>query len=297
MYEDRVLAFIDVLGFADAVKRTIKKGKEDQAETKRIAKLFEFIQFSLNHDKDPKYSLPKNSKIVNHFSDSIVISYLLNENLGIHNILFDIYLIQYNAMMDGFLLRGAIVCDKVYHTETVIFGPAMVRAYDLERKIAIYPRIILDNKIIDIVNNFSEIYYKKDMTNWLLDGFIKNDFDGQYYLDYFFYMEPGKDEVIEENFLRFSLIGRIIKSIEKIDSIGVKSKYLWLKEKYDEAFNNEVNKLTDKKLSSLTDDFIKDYKAGKFSDNFIKDLEIQLKKSYDEFIKKENVDLRESNKK
>ena len=297
MYEERVLAFIDVLGFSDAVKKTIKNGKENKKETERISKLLKFIQYSLNHDKEPKYSLPKNSKIVNQFSDSIVVSYLMNEDLGIHNILFDIYLLQYNAMIDGFLLRGAIVCDKVYHTETTVFGPAMLRAYDLERKMANYPRIILDDKINNIVSNFCKKHHIQDENNWLLNGFIKKDFDGQYYLDYFFYMEPDKDEIIEENFMRFACINRIIEDIEKIDNVGVKSKYLWLKEKYDEAYNNEVNKQVDKKLKKATDDFIKNYKAGKYNDDFIKDLEIHLKKSLNGFIKKENADLRESDEK
>jgi hypothetical protein len=39
-------------------------------------------------------------------------------------------------LYNGFLLRGAVVCDKVYHTENKVFGPALVKAYEMEKTLA-----------------------------------------------------------------------------------------------------------------------------------------------------------------
>jgi hypothetical protein len=52
MYEDRVLAFIDVLGFSGAINNTIKNDTEDETETKRIDNLIKELQWDLNFEKD-----------------------------------------------------------------------------------------------------------------------------------------------------------------------------------------------------------------------------------------------------
>nr|WP_317187917.1 hypothetical protein [Acinetobacter gerneri] len=45
------------------------------------------------------------------------------------------------------LLRGALTIGEIYHDENMVFGPAMVEAYELESKVAEFPRIILHDKI------------------------------------------------------------------------------------------------------------------------------------------------------
>lgn len=48
----------------------------------------------------------------------------------------------------GILFRGGITYGKVVHTDKMLFGPAMNKAYSLESKTAVYPRIIIDNDVI-----------------------------------------------------------------------------------------------------------------------------------------------------
>jgi hypothetical protein len=245
MYEDRILAFIDVLGFSDSVKKTIRFDVEDEVETKRIDNLIEKVQWHLNYEKD-HYGKSFNSKVVNQFSDSLVISYLQTEESGIFYILLDILYLCADALQNGFLLRGAIVCDKVYHTEKKVFGPALVKAYEMENKLAIYPRIILDDNIFDVAKNYHARHHDADMELDYIKHILIKDFDGLYFINYFDAIESELDTGIEGMPEYFECIRKIIKSLEKNDSMSVRAKYLWLKEKYNivisrykEAYDNE----------------------------------------------------------
>jgi hypothetical protein len=48
----------------------------------------------------------------------------------------------------GFLTRGAVVLGELYHKDNVVFGPALVEAYDIERREP-YPRIVVSKAVID----------------------------------------------------------------------------------------------------------------------------------------------------
>jgi hypothetical protein len=231
MYEDRVLAFIDVLGFSEMVKRTIKDGVEVENETEKIGALFNDFQELVHRPVSSSNDSSQTSKIVNHFSDSIVISYLKTEKSGIFHILVDILFLCATVLQRGFLLRGAIVCGKLYHTETKIYGPALVKAYEMERKIAVYPRIILDDNILDIAKEYPRDIYYKNMEFKTIEKMILKDFDGFYFINYF---DLTKIDMIDKNEgvpEYFELLRNKIVNTEIEDNPGVKSKYLWLKGK------------------------------------------------------------------
>ena len=43
----------------------------------------------------------------------------------------------------GLLLRGGIAVGKPYQDNEVVYGPGLVKAYALESKYAVYPRVIM----------------------------------------------------------------------------------------------------------------------------------------------------------
>ena len=47
----------------------------------------------------------------------------------------------------GFLIRGGVTIGQISHSENTCFGPALVRAYQLESQFAFYPRVVLDPKV------------------------------------------------------------------------------------------------------------------------------------------------------
>jgi hypothetical protein len=250
MYEDRVLAFIDVLGFKAAINRTISTGTENEDETKKIDNLLEDIQRQIKSKGISFGDTSNNSKIVNQFSDSIIISYLKTEKSGIFFILLEILFLCVSAIQKGFLLRGAIVCGKLCHTKTKIFGPALVKAHEMERNLALYPRIILDEKILKIAENYPREEYKKNMEYEKIEEMIIKDFDGLFYINYLDLAKPNfidTDGMIPEY---LESLRKIIENIEKEEDIRIKQKYLWLKGKYNillteykKRYNNDKAKI------------------------------------------------------
>ena len=233
MYQDRVLAYIDILGFSAKIKNTMKNDKKDETKTENIYNLFRDAQYLI----DKRYSYSANgesTKVANHYSDSIVISYSFTEKAGIFHLLADILFLCVAALQKGFLFRGAIVCNKLCHEKNIIFGPALVNAVEMEKSLAIYPRIILDEEIIDIAKKYLAEWPSKDEQIKVINKLISKDFDGLYYINYF----DAINYVVGENagvLLYFKALRNIVENLEKCqkDNMSLKSKYLWIKEKYN----------------------------------------------------------------
>lgn len=59
--------------------------------------------------------------------------------------------------MAGFWLRGAVTIGLLHHDEDIVFGPALNRAYELESRHAIFPRIILDPACAELFETGDEL--------------------------------------------------------------------------------------------------------------------------------------------
>lgn len=84
---------------------------------------------------------------------------------------------QVGLAAEGVLLRGAVSMGDllVDPAESLVFGPALVRSYDLERKQAVYPRIVIDrNLALDANKTFQNAF----------ENLIRRADDGTYFLDY-----------------------------------------------------------------------------------------------------------------
>jgi hypothetical protein len=244
MYEDKLFAFLDILGFSNAIDKTIKNDKEIKSETRKIIDFINKMQSDFNHEAFNHDDSKNNRRVINMFSDTIIISHPVNDS-GIHSFILNIIHLHLSAILSGFLLRGAIVLEKIYHTETDVFGPAIIKAYKLQEKIAIYPRTILDN---DIIIGMSYQLANKKMQDTWGNKLIKKDFDGFYFVDYFYAIKHLDDNVelvteeeiilkIAEKIMIITELGNIINKLEHTKDISIKAKYLWLKNKFDEYYS------------------------------------------------------------
>jgi hypothetical protein len=137
-YECRVVAFYDILGW----RREIENAGTDP---KKVGDLRRLI---LQHSR--MLRLPVESPVnVSTFSDNIVISSVPDKEITPY-FLREMATIQLMTASMGFLLRGGIVVGDIIHDEEVVFGPALNRAYELESKVAIYPRIVVDEPVLKI---------------------------------------------------------------------------------------------------------------------------------------------------
>jgi hypothetical protein len=170
-YQERVLAFVDVLGFAQLVERS----KADQNIRAKVAKLIE-----INRLFERFVSSFLDFAEATFFSDSFVLSMQPPDVRALFVIREIGYLCRY-LLWQGFLCRGAITTGYLYHRGRFIVGPALVSAYRLEQSVAVYPRLILDSEtLLHWQNEFRE-----GSPHSHFESMVKRDRDGQYFLDIF----------------------------------------------------------------------------------------------------------------
>ena len=163
------VAFIDVLGSSEA----IKTNADESLNAIHIAYDESIIQLKKYHSEyiyEPK---------VNIFSDNIILSNDIiegKEDCALYSIIFFSALLQMNMWVNGLLARGGISCGNFFSDKRMIWGNALIRAYTLEGQIAIYPRIIVETEIAEII--YSMLQSKKVKL-------LCKDFDGMYFVDSF----------------------------------------------------------------------------------------------------------------
>ena len=158
-YNEKIVAFVDILGMSEYM-RQIKKGKKSDATMKyNIINLISDL-FSSTF-KDTHFSKME-------ISDSFVIS---TNKEQLSDLINKLASFQLQLLIEtGFLLRGAITYENIIDKidKNRIIGPAFVLAHDLEVKVVIYPRIIIDKTVV---------YKKKTLK-------LKEDSDKYIFIDY-----------------------------------------------------------------------------------------------------------------
>lgn len=240
--EDRVVAFVDILGMRVFVAEVFRS-----SDTTRYRELFGVI-----------WALTVESLIVDQgsqatrataFSDSIVFSDEYTPE-GIDNVVKRVGLLSSSLMSQGVFCRGAVDAGPFHHEEGILLGPGFVSAYEMERGAAIYPRIVVSDAVVSAANEatmhgFSRLY---------------QDFDGSWCIDVFYQLRRGTSiaEFLRQGFRerewdtqRFAQIRRNIDQQlgEAIANRkpGLIIKYRWLAQ----AFNDAVDRYVPNKVEHL----------------------------------------------
>lgn len=183
-YKQRIILFLDLLGFREIVNKTVdldfltqiyevlQSITSDTIATETFNQLHREIspkrrlqgedlyglQKSLDEISEHYKKVARETKIqstlaVTHFSDSIVISVDIEDLTAIKAMMTLTAKINYRLWEDyGILTRGGITIGQLIHEEGgVLIGPAMVRAYELESTLAKNPRILIDENCIDFI--------------------------------------------------------------------------------------------------------------------------------------------------
>lgn len=239
LYEDRIIVFIDILGFSNRIMETVIDDQEQTKQTQSIKSFIELIQndFEISDKSKEKTEFAssyKSSFIATQCSDSLFLSYKYDEESAVFYCLIHLYYFCFDALRYGFLVRGSIVRGQVYHTKNMIFGPGLVEAVEKEKALVSYPRIVLGQDILDIVQHHHARHHGPDEELEYIKTLIEKDFDGLYYINYFTGMEGEFDGGVFD--LPIYLL-TLKKKIEELSEThpAVLSKKLWLKEKYNRA--------------------------------------------------------------
>lgn len=162
-YQFRLVAFIDILGFKEMLKNedatTIIKHFSKFHSWANQPSFFESIAYNDNEGDQASNSIQnrqiertaeQQNRKVSVFSDLVVISYLGTKRLiefNFSEMLDEISFIQQYFIQQGIPIRGGITYGELCHDNELCFGPGLVRAHELEKSMAFFPRIIIDPKI------------------------------------------------------------------------------------------------------------------------------------------------------
>jgi hypothetical protein len=163
-YENRLVAFLDVLGFSRMV---LDRRDED-------------VEFIVNLIPDMlrthKGNVLRDDLQVTSISDSIIIS-VRAESDEILRDLFNICVIvgrvQHELALNGYYMRGGISVGKLVHDfkRNLVVGPAYIQAYLLESEKSIVPRVVIGEEVVD--------FYGKDWER--MKEILNSEFNQYYY--------------------------------------------------------------------------------------------------------------------
>ena len=254
-YQNRVVVYIDILGFKDLLDETIdREGNDIPKGIDKILDAYNAIRdvWDLDIDEKKKWGeddpRKDNGKVITMFSDTIVISFLQDAESEIFWTLLEINWMIARLMIRGILCRGAVSYGKLIHDDKKIFGPALVNAYIGESKAALYPRVILSPEILELVEKAKASHNAPQEEKEYVMDLLDIDSDGMLYVDYFDSIRSEFDDPI---YGYPDYLIEMRKTILKGISSGrpdVKIKYMWLKERYNETIdkldiNNTVLRL------------------------------------------------------
>jgi hypothetical protein len=222
---DRIVAFIDILGFGDLVERAF------QCKDATLKKLHDALRMISGHARITNQGIFGAREFTpfaqaTAFSDSIVISDT-NHDFQLERILYEVASIAGFLLSDGILCRGGVATGQTVHDERILFGIGVNEAHRIEQN-AVYPRIVIQD---DLVHR----------SNRLLVPKLKCDSDGLWFIDIFDQLHR-----FDEDQLGFPVIkafgrvrGFIIRNLNETRSDPRQwrrcMKYRWLANRFNEA--------------------------------------------------------------
>lgn len=251
IYEQRIVAFIDILGFKSLLNDTVdKSGNDDENAINAVISAYEAIRDIWDLDKKSSYLDTKSfdTKKVSIFSDCLVISFEINQPSEVFFTLLEIKWLIMRLIARNMLCRGAITIGKFIHTDHYLFGPALVEAYTLESKAALYPRVILERSVIDAGIENKSSHHTPNQEQEYVQALLEQDSDCMYYIDYFFKAQSELDDPDYDfpdyiknlaNIIRKGLMGSSHPS--KAD---IRVKYSWMRERYNNMVDIVKNENT-----------------------------------------------------
>ena len=232
-YEDRIVAFIDVLGFKEMVRRSFdpSTSKTDVENFNHIKQILGIIHKTFDFDE-----VLKDRWDVSLFSDSVIITFPIFKNSEVFNILILLLHLNMELIGEKIVCRGAIVRGFCYHKNSIVFGPAVVQAIENEKK-AEFPRIIVDKDVLKTGVEYPAPQNSSEDEYQSLKHIVRKDTDGEYFINYFdvalYELDDYQYGFIEYiNWLKLVIIDNISNNHDQ----KVLKKYYWMRDKYNDLF-------------------------------------------------------------
>jgi hypothetical protein len=151
-YPRRLTTFMDILCWTNDVKN-LEAGRaiftSMEAVQTRIANC------KANIDSRGSEGRGRHDARMTAFSDCLALSYEDTSGAAARA-LADAAFLGHVMLRGGFLPRGAITLGRLYHTDAAMFGGAFLDAFALEQNVAIYPRILISDDVMELARQCPE---------------------------------------------------------------------------------------------------------------------------------------------
>lgn len=165
-YQTRAVAFLDILGWSEAVKIS----QSDPNMRERLLNVVWYLAARLRDYVETETAQHPSNDEFSQFSDSIIISFPYNQPLDFYRLIRFVTEFQSTMLMEGFPLRGGVTIGEIFHDGPIAFGPAMNRAYELESCIAKSPRVIIDQNFNGVLKKSQKTVPKHWPYTFCIDG-------------------------------------------------------------------------------------------------------------------------------
>ncbi|WPN64511.1 hypothetical protein QMK47_05840 [Pseudomonas sp. P9_35] len=232
-FEKSYCAFLDVLGFKEYVLRNAG----DHAAFQHVVRALRAGREQFKDPEERKFFKVKN------FSDNVMVSVKhRGDGLFLPTLFEFICRYQKELVWHGMFVRGGVALGELYVGSDTIYGDALIEAYEIESQSAVYPVVMLSDKVIEFAKNSS--YFHAATGVWRYGDFhdIFVCFEGRYYINYlksavvfFTDKEGGYSSYLDVHFLRQHQRLLQERLLEFLNSQKIYRKYCFLA-KYHNAF-------------------------------------------------------------
>ena len=240
IYQNRAVAFVDVLGFRQKLlefEKDAKLKKVDEGDEYLVSeKVNEFIctfkeVTSLLEKENYKYYL---------FSDNICITidYIENPNLLV-SLLLIISELFFSFAQKGYFLRGGIHLGKFVDEDKIALGNPLVIAYEMESKEAVYPRILISDPYMEILRNYQQSDQLTEYRNLNLEHLTRQSCQLSF-LNVFFNVIRKEDKAGFFQAFQTKITENLKSSNNKED---IHIKYRWLADQFNQFLDLYTNDL------------------------------------------------------
>lgn len=167
-FDERFLAFVDVMGFRSLVDKMAKdsslfESTRDVLKTvaRQARQMKEYRASEQEGRRQLRHQLRRQGQILVSAPASLEMTafsdcYVLSEKYRAWQVLAAAQALGAHFIEKGIFYRGAVVHGLAFHHEAVLFGPAVIEAYDLETRVAKYPRILVTDAVRDAAWGYHE---------------------------------------------------------------------------------------------------------------------------------------------
>jgi hypothetical protein len=139
-YSEKFVAFIDILGFKKLILNS--DHRKSLENIRIISESFEVFRRNLNANGIIDFT-------AKYFSDNICISSSIDKvGIAINYLIHALAEFQLFLALKNIFIRGGLSIGSHYQNENIIFSKGLIHAYLMEKEKAIFPRILIDNRLL-----------------------------------------------------------------------------------------------------------------------------------------------------